>query len=519
MLIKIKYETRISENGRKSKRKMAILQCDGDHQEPVLFKRRFKDTFLKQTLQFCSKQCQHSSSKLSEKIKKSVALKQDIMTLRQAEAIKSRTEEEKLRIRLNVSKASKKSWTKRGAVERREWKAKVDKKMSEKTQEEICDINERRSKSRAETMSKKSKKEIDKMYSVIAKKNKITRSKKSKEEILAIEEKRKSTVRNKSADEIKEWKLKISKAAKERYKKLSSLEREQYRKRSKDGWSKKSAQEMEEFAQKKRDDWSNKSNEERVRWANKITSGLLKWISEASEEQLKDRYINLSLSLLKKYGVENPSQIDFVRETISEWQKDYWSLMNLEERKEVLNNRGFGWKYIEDKEGFARAASERWNKKTEKQKQDIIAKQKQTWSNKTDKEITEITNKTHQTKKRNNSYGKSGTEELRYKYLCLEYGEYDVERQISINGWSIDFYLHMEKIYEEFRGDYFHGRKYSVDELIEMADKHEAKTGKKSQYRTIAGTKLRDEKKDKWFKDNGLELRIIWETDFLEILS
>lgn len=124
--------------------------------------------------------------------------------------------------------------------------------------------------------------------------------------------------------------------------------------------------------------------------------------------------------------------------------------------------------------------------------------------------------KAHQTKKKNGSYGKSKSEDKRYEYLCESLGENIIERQKTINSWSIDFYNKETGEYEEFRGDYFHGRNHAYEELISMAEVHEAKTGKNtSQYRTIAGTKLRDIKKEEWFKENGLVLNIIWESDFL----
>jgi len=157
---------------------------------------------------------------------------------------------------------------------------------------------------------------------------------------------------------------------------------------------------------------------------------------------------------------------------------------------------------------------------TKKHRKNISIALKLSWKNKSQNEITVITKKVHKTKKRNGSYGKSGAEDKRYEYLCEHINSNNIERQISINGWSIDFYDYSCNEYEEFRGDYFHGRNYTHEELIEMAEIHEAKTGKsKSQYRTIAGTKLRDAEKEQWFADNGLALRIVWETDFIKSLK
>ena len=139
-------------------------------------------------------------------------------------------------------------------------------------------------------------------------------------------------------------------------------------------------------------------------------------------------------------------------------------------------------------------------------------KQKNSWLIKDHHEMQEIHRKRHQTKKKNGTYGKSKTEDLRYKYLNEDR---EIERQPTVNGWSIDFYDKSYDEYEEFRGDYWHGKNRSCEELIRMAEKQEQKTGKRSQYRTIAETKTRDEDKEKWFRENGLVLRIVWEGDFL----
>jgi hypothetical protein len=135
--------------------------------------------------------------------------------------------------------------------------------------------------------------------------------------------------------------------------------------------------------------------------------------------------------------------------------------------------------------------------------------------------------KRHETMKRNGSYGKSKTEDMFYTSLIEAFDAMDIVRQKRVIGcgkdvkgiWALDFYIISLDLYVRFNGDYFHGRNFSVEELIALAENREKINGKVSQYRKIAETKQLDKIKDIWFKENNLKMVVVWETDFLKMLK
>ena len=109
----------------------------------------------------------------------------------------------------------------------------------------------------------------------------------------------------------------------------------------------------------------------------------------------------------------------------------------------------------------------------------------------------------------------SASEDWYYEYLCTMYSKNNIDRQILIAGWVIDFYVKPINAWIEFRGDWWHGKNYTYEELIELAEQQEEKMGKKSCYRSIAETKLRDIIKETFFRDNNMKLYVVWESNFL----
>ena len=80
-----------------------------------------------------------------------------------------------------------------------------------------------------------------------------------------------------------------------------------------------------------------------------------------------------------------------------------------------------------------------------------------------------------------------------------------IETQKPVNNWLIDFYLPDIETYVQFNGDYWHGINKSYEELINSKNKRD---------QNIAKTKLRDECKLLYFKDNDLNLVVIKESCF-----
>lgn len=117
----------------------------------------------------------------------------------------------------------------------------------------------------------------------------------------------------------------------------------------------------------------------------------------------------------------------------------------------------------------------------------------------------DIKRRKHETMKRNGSYAKSSVEDRFYAALCELYGVADVERHVTVNGWSIDFRIISTDTYIQFDGVYWHG----LDRPIEVIREH-----KNPRDVTIEGTWERDQKQNEWFRANGLLLIRITDTAF-----
>ena len=107
--------------------------------------------------------------------------------------------------------------------------------------------------------------------------------------------------------------------------------------------------------------------------------------------------------------------------------------------------------------------------------------------------------KCYETRKRNGTLMKSRAEDACHKYLCERFGTEDVSRHLTVNNWSIDFYVKSINTHIQFDGIYYHGLDVSFDELVKRASLH----GKS---KTILTTFLRDLEQIDWFRMNNLKL-------------
>lgn len=118
---------------------------------------------------------------------------------------------------------------------------------------------------------------------------------------------------------------------------------------------------------------------------------------------------------------------------------------------------------------------------------------------------SELNRKGYRTRKENGISPISKIEKKFGDFLRQHFGE--IEDQTEVNGWLIDFYIPILDVYVQFDGDYWHGLDVTIEQLLEQADR-------KPQFSTIAGTKLRDQKKVEWFSQNGKKLIRIRESLF-----
>lgn len=105
--------------------------------------------------------------------------------------------------------------------------------------------------------------------------------------------------------------------------------------------------------------------------------------------------------------------------------------------------------------------------------------------------------KAHETMKREGTYGKSVAEDHFYEALCCVYGANDVERQIDMNGWSIDFHVVSIDTYVQFDGVYWHGLDRPIEAVRECVSSRDG---------IIARTWEIDREQERWFREHRLRL-------------
>lgn len=108
------------------------------------------------------------------------------------------------------------------------------------------------------------------------------------------------------------------------------------------------------------------------------------------------------------------------------------------------------------------------------------------------------------TLKLNRSYKQSRPENNLFEVLCGLFGS-NVERQVEVKSWEIDFYIPSISTYINFNGVYWHGRYLSPKDLEDS---------KTLQSKKILETKYRDIARENFFKQNEINFIVIWEDDF-----
>jgi len=112
-------------------------------------------------------------------------------------------------------------------------------------------------------------------------------------------------------------------------------------------------------------------------------------------------------------------------------------------------------------------------------------------------DFSENARKAHETMKRNGTYAKSKPEDECYNILCEYFGVDNVERQVRVNGWQIDFYVKTIETYVQFDGLYWHGLNRPIEKIMEFNNPRDI---------DIYGVFLRDQQQVTWFKENNIKL-------------
>jgi len=118
--------------------------------------------------------------------------------------------------------------------------------------------------------------------------------------------------------------------------------------------------------------------------------------------------------------------------------------------------------------------------------------------------------KRHQTMKCNGTYAKSKPEDRMYELLCKLFGFANVERQVTIHKWPIDFYVKSIDVYVQLDGVYWHG----LDRPIEVIAEH--KTNRDVQIHKKWST---DREQDQWFSTQGLKLVRITDVQLCNLVN
>lgn len=119
----------------------------------------------------------------------------------------------------------------------------------------------------------------------------------------------------------------------------------------------------------------------------------------------------------------------------------------------------------------------------------------------------EASRKRHETMKRNGTYGYviSGPEEKFYQWLVSVFGEVDIDRQVGVNGWFIDFYIGSLDTYVQFDGAYWHGLDRPMEVICEYKTPRDEQIHKKW---------MTDREQETWFQSQGLRLIRVVDRDF-----
>jgi len=111
----------------------------------------------------------------------------------------------------------------------------------------------------------------------------------------------------------------------------------------------------------------------------------------------------------------------------------------------------------------------------------------------------------HQTRKLNGSYERSKIEDTFFTILVEEFQ--NIDRQVIMNGWAIDFYIKDIDMYVQFDGIYWHGLDRPIEEIRLFKNPRDV---------LIEGTFKRDLQQNAWFKTNNKQLVRITDKEFKE---
>lgn len=217
---------------------------------------------------------------------------------------------------------------------------------------------------------------------------------------------------------------------------------------------------------------------------------------------------------LEKYGVENPAQSEVVKE-----------------KMKLTCQKRYGTDFVFQDEGFKTNAKQAMYRKygvtcggslvsngkrketandpeVRKRFRETMMRNHGVDSPLKLKKVREVCNndesmmKRRETMRSNRSWATSKPEERLYEILMQKYPE--VQRQVPVGRWTMDFYIPETKTYVNLNGSYWHGRGKTREELLNSSSPRD---------KVIFSTVERDLLREVWFRENGHNLVVVWEDE------
>lgn len=231
---------------------------------------------------------------------------------------------------------------------------------------------------------------------------------------------------------------------------------------------------------------------------------------------------------VEKYGVESPLASSVVREKIENTckerfgEKSYLSTQQCRDELKTVSLDRWGVRHpsMSDdvKKSVRKTVQDRFNVDNISQSPKIKQKKKETTlknhgvenpfqSRALMSKVDQVNarQKRHATLKRLGRYGKSMTEDHFYEILSHKFGESNIERQVNLHVWLIDFYIKSINTYVQFDGVYWHGLDRPIEEIALHKTLSDA---------TIETTYKRDIEQNKWCAERGVRFVRITDREF-----
>lgn len=196
---------------------------------------------------------------------------------------------------------------------------------------------------------------------------------------------------------------------------------------------------------------------------------------------------------IERYGVDNPTK---TKEVQDKMKQTCLRRYNAETNMQTFEFRNKSKRTMQDKYGVPYYTQT-------KEFKDFIKEHRK-----------EIQNKVYLTKKKNNSFNKSKSEEKCYQLLLTKFTKEDIERQYKseVYPFACDFYIKSLDLYIEYNGTWTHGKQsFNKDNLEhqKILELWKSKNTKFFRNAIYTWTDL-DVRKLETFKKNKLNYKIFW---------